>query len=503
MDFLQCSANSRVTVQSSCYWYTIQTPQDLSTVKSSGLPNDNDPAIIEDSYSVPVARGSPTHAKRTSSQNLDLGSKRPRHCQGYGAKRPAEPTLGDPFFSPEAKPFRGSPRVFHQSPRSFPDPAKSFQLQKKQRTNLNYMQLDSSPAPFPQYDSHKDPFLETPDAFQGGFQSGKCLVSRFKKEEDFSADWSGLPDSSDMKHFFSGSSSNYAVNPFFELPASDPEYVSSFNVPDFPALDTMPRFEVLDDTPTPPMPHSAPLMVQAPAACEQVDQSYLMLEKLHSDQVNVQRHPHHPNMPNHCNTQDHSNIPNHSTQPHINVQPHMDTHTNTHIDTHPGTHPGTHTHTHTHTQTNASHAETGRPKSSQKKNHQKPRPNAAASWANTLSGLKDVTNCSFPSFESSAQKTDDDKMLKRFTGTVPNPQITTQKNSKTRAHKCVICNKVFKRPSSYRIHYTIHSGEKDFSCYKCGKKFNVKSNLTRHEKLHVKSESTTQKENHDPRYGSA
>ncbi|GEQ72923.1 hypothetical protein JCM33374_g6611 [Metschnikowia sp. JCM 33374] len=94
-------------------------------------------------------------------------------------------------------------------------------------------------------------------------------------------------------------------------------------------------------------------------------------------------------------------------------------------------------------------------------------------------------------------------MLKRFTGTVPNPQITTQKNSKTRAHKCVICNKVFKRPSSYRIHYTIHSGEKDFSSLQVWKKFNVKSNLPDTRRLYVKSETTTQKENHDPRYGSA
>ncbi|KAK6457264.1 uncharacterized protein RJT20DRAFT_94849 [Scheffersomyces xylosifermentans] len=53
-------------------------------------------------------------------------------------------------------------------------------------------------------------------------------------------------------------------------------------------------------------------------------------------------------------------------------------------------------------------------------------------------------------------------------------------------NRCRICNKQFKRPSSLQTHYYSHTGEKIFKCpwEGCAKLFSVKSNMTRHYRLH-------------------
>lgn len=55
-------------------------------------------------------------------------------------------------------------------------------------------------------------------------------------------------------------------------------------------------------------------------------------------------------------------------------------------------------------------------------------------------------------------------------------------------HRCPVCHKTFKRPLSFKIHYSIHTGYKHYRCEwpGCGKSFNVKSNMTRHRKMHMR-----------------
>ncbi|KAH8697995.1 hypothetical protein BGW36DRAFT_320562 [Talaromyces proteolyticus] len=49
---------------------------------------------------------------------------------------------------------------------------------------------------------------------------------------------------------------------------------------------------------------------------------------------------------------------------------------------------------------------------------------------------------------------------------------------------CRTCRKAFSRPSGLRIHSYSHTGEKPFRCTHvgCGKAFNVRSNMKRHER---------------------
>ncbi|KAF9445503.1 hypothetical protein P691DRAFT_777521 [Macrolepiota fuliginosa MF-IS2] len=56
-----------------------------------------------------------------------------------------------------------------------------------------------------------------------------------------------------------------------------------------------------------------------------------------------------------------------------------------------------------------------------------------------------------------------------------------------RKHICRICHKAFNRPSSLKIHYNTHTGATPFRCPwpKCGREFNVNSNMRRHLRNHT------------------
>lgn len=64
--------------------------------------------------------------------------------------------------------------------------------------------------------------------------------------------------------------------------------------------------------------------------------------------------------------------------------------------------------------------------------------------------------------------------------------LSSNDNIKLFKYKCIICQKLFKRPSSLKTHMNIHTGNKPFQCPNCKKTFNAKSNMLRHYKLHFR-----------------
>lgn len=51
-------------------------------------------------------------------------------------------------------------------------------------------------------------------------------------------------------------------------------------------------------------------------------------------------------------------------------------------------------------------------------------------------------------------------------------------------NRCSTCNKTFKKPSTLKRHLITHTDSKPFVCAYCGRGFNVKHNLVRHNKRH-------------------
>lgn len=104
-------------------------------------------------------------------------------------------------------------------------------------------------------------------------------------------------------------------------------------------------------------------------------------------------------------------------------------------------------------------------------------------FAGTLGGFGSTLALSDPSqgAYSGAPETGRGKRQRRHTASVS--QMTPETAARNR---CSICNKQFKRPLSLQTHYYLHTGQKLFKCAwpDCGKLFLVKSNMTRHYKIH-------------------
>lgn len=59
-------------------------------------------------------------------------------------------------------------------------------------------------------------------------------------------------------------------------------------------------------------------------------------------------------------------------------------------------------------------------------------------------------------------------------------------HSGKKRHKCNVCGSYWGRPSSLKIHMVSHTGVKEFVCSICKQDFGVKSNYTRHIRVHHK-----------------
>ncbi|KAF9782081.1 hypothetical protein BJ322DRAFT_1074221 [Thelephora terrestris] len=68
-------------------------------------------------------------------------------------------------------------------------------------------------------------------------------------------------------------------------------------------------------------------------------------------------------------------------------------------------------------------------------------------------------------------------------------QRSLESNSAKKRHKCDVCGSYWGRPSSLKIHMVSHTGKKEFVCSICNQDFGVKSNYTRHIRVHHKDSS--------------
>ena len=72
--------------------------------------------------------------------------------------------------------------------------------------------------------------------------------------------------------------------------------------------------------------------------------------------------------------------------------------------------------------------------------------------------------------------------MSSLASTVP---LSKSKTDRAKKLTCGICKKTFLRPSAFRVHMRIHSGEKPFQCIHCPRSFSQSGNLTVHMRMHT------------------
>ncbi|VDK30997.1 unnamed protein product [Gongylonema pulchrum] len=68
------------------------------------------------------------------------------------------------------------------------------------------------------------------------------------------------------------------------------------------------------------------------------------------------------------------------------------------------------------------------------------------------------------------------------------PSSAQKQNKRRRLVCCCICGKAFGKTSDLVRHYRIHSGERPYSCNRCGRTFTLKSSLKLHMDSHVRAD---------------
>ena len=57
-------------------------------------------------------------------------------------------------------------------------------------------------------------------------------------------------------------------------------------------------------------------------------------------------------------------------------------------------------------------------------------------------------------------------------------------HSGVKPYECTECGKTFSKSTYLLQHHMVHTGEKPYKCMECGKAFNRKSHLTQHQRIH-------------------
>ncbi|PVV02691.1 hypothetical protein BB560_001736 [Smittium megazygosporum] len=70
--------------------------------------------------------------------------------------------------------------------------------------------------------------------------------------------------------------------------------------------------------------------------------------------------------------------------------------------------------------------------------------------------------------------------------------VRAHSSTQKKRYVCLYCFKYFTRPSTLKTHTYSHTGERPYHCdfEGCGKRFSVISNLTRHQKIHLRNKSS-------------
>ncbi|KAK0548411.1 hypothetical protein OC846_004484 [Tilletia horrida] len=120
-----------------------------------------------------------------------------------------------------------------------------------------------------------------------------------------------------------------------------------------------------------------------------------------------------------------------------------------------------------------------------------PPPNVKAEGGNDRSGINSPTNALVSLGDAAVIGGG------ASTPVVPSNSAQSQASNSSAAgaakYECTWCGKRFSRPSSLKIHYHSHTGEKPYVCEEpgCGRTFSVQSNLRRHQRGHQNAANNT------------